>query len=377
MLNQPRRILSLDKTQETSLVKKILKSPLGLAYNLVQHLFENKFNQIKDNLDTIKQFVAGIERTEHLEEYQLARYYPHFFAYHQYFHSSYRARQGKVLEALLSDWISIANPKLKVARSKKETYDLLKSVLPDYKSKLDLDVVVANSDAILCVQLRSRDDTGGTTAKSSLVQATRYMMRQSNIAPDSHIHYVVGIWDIRTRQQEMSTKKKWYQDLEQDLQDLFIDEATFYAQVSQGIVLRPYLTLQLCYGYQDLAQVISEWANGLDINLLNKQITLIGESDDLWLAYLVAHLELESIELYGQNNIMMLNEALTKQDYSPKKLKELQTSQEHIDFANDLAQKIATEWRADFPFLHTLSEKIIYIRDLILLKFVYDSLSKS
>jgi hypothetical protein len=371
MHNQPRLILLLDTSEEAILAKQILKSPLGLAHRVIQYLFENRFSQLKDDLDSIKQFVAGIGRTSHLNDYQLAHYYPYFFAYHQHFHSAYRATQGKVLEALIQEWVKTSHIQLDVSGSTKQRNTFLKRVLPDYDSKLDVDAVIADKNRVLCVQLRSRDDTGGTTAKGSLVQATLYMMRQSNIAPDSHIHYVVGIWDVRNRQQEISTKQKLYDYLEKDIS---LSKAEFFDQLSSGLRLRPHLTLQLCYGYTEMAQVISDWAGGIDSQALEDLITLIGESDDLWLAYLVAHLELESIELYGQNNIIMLNEALSHHTYSTQTFK---TSQAYVSLANDLAQKIATDWHADFPFLHTLSEKIVYIRDLILLKFVYDSLSKS
>nr|MCU0482338.1 hypothetical protein [Anaerolineae bacterium] len=353
MLNQSRLLLLLDKSDEVAFVKQILKSPLGLAYELIQMLFQNRFDDLADKLDTIKQFVAGITRVNGLSEYKLAHYYPVFFAYHQFFHSSYRARQGNVLENLLIEWIKTSPNSLIVPHSKKDMRDLMKRVLPQYASKLDLDVVVADKNRLLCIQLRSRDDTGGTVAKMSLGEAARYMLRERDIAPDSHIFYVIGVWDARQHTQETVTKSKLYEVLKDDLG---LSQETFFTHISQGIQIRPHLKMQLAYGYSELARVISDWTYGLDSTLLDNQIALISQTDDLWLAYLVAHLELESRELYGQNNITLLIDALKGYDYSTDSFT---TSHDYVQLANDLAQKIASDWRADFPFLHTISEKIV------------------
>lgn len=366
---QNRFILLLDQTPQAQLAQRILKSPLALAKRVIHYLFEHRFDQLKADLDSIKQFVAGIERVSQLDNYQLAHYYPYFFAYHQHFHSAYRATQGKVLEALIQTWTQSSAAHLDVSSSAKTRTEYLRRVLPDYASQLDLDVVIADGERICCVQLRSRDDTGGTTAKSSLVQAARYMMRQTRFSSHGHIHYVVGIWDVRKRQQEISTKKKWFQDLQTDIA---LSETDFLAQLSTGIRLRPYLTLQLVYGYHELAAVISAWAGGIEHQTLDNLIAAISQADDLWLAYLIAHLELESLILYRQNHIAMLTQALSQHPYT---CHDLITSQSHVTLADELAQKIAPDWHADFPFLHTLSQKMLYIRDLILLKFVHDRLS--
>ena len=92
----------MDPSEESILVKDILKSPLGLASKIITSLFEEKLTKWKDDLDEIKLFAAGIQRAEELSVfYSLASYYPSMFAFHQYFHSSFRARQGKVLEQIL------------------------------------------------------------------------------------------------------------------------------------------------------------------------------------------------------------------------------------------------------------------------------------
>ena len=94
----------IDSSEETDLVKDILKSPLGLASEVIKRLFEERFEELKDDLDEIKQFAAGIDKAQKLAAgYALASYYPSMFAFHQYFHSSFRARQGKVLEKMIQN----------------------------------------------------------------------------------------------------------------------------------------------------------------------------------------------------------------------------------------------------------------------------------
>ena len=49
------------------------------------------------------------------------------------------------------------------------------------------------SKKTLIIQLRSRDDTGGTTAKGSLVDFLRELLRQNS----SDVLYLVCVWDPR------------------------------------------------------------------------------------------------------------------------------------------------------------------------------------
>jgi hypothetical protein len=65
---QPRILLSLDKTKNTILARKMLKSPLALSQVLVKCLFDKDkdFETIRNKLDSIKNFVAGIDRAERL-----------------------------------------------------------------------------------------------------------------------------------------------------------------------------------------------------------------------------------------------------------------------------------------------------------------------
>lgn len=100
---QERFLLTLCKDEENAQIAKIiLKSPLGLTQEIIQRLFENNFKEVKDNLDSIKQFTAGITRSEKIgNSYSLAKFYPYLFSFHQFVHSSYRQDKERRLKSCL------------------------------------------------------------------------------------------------------------------------------------------------------------------------------------------------------------------------------------------------------------------------------------
>ena len=62
-INQERVFLQLlDEVEEVKIVKSILKSPIGLAQDIIRRLFEDRFHELNDDLDEIKLFAAGISR---------------------------------------------------------------------------------------------------------------------------------------------------------------------------------------------------------------------------------------------------------------------------------------------------------------------------
>ncbi len=98
-------------------------------------------------------------------------------------------------------------------------------------------------------------------------------------------------------------------------------------------------------------------------------IATLERSDDLWLAYVIASLELENIELKGINNIQYLNELLKTEKFD---ISMFTSNEEYLKLANELTLKIIPKWDKDSLPVSTMSEKAHYIRDLILLRFVYD-----
>lgn len=370
---QERFLLSLCSDDgNTKIVKTILKSPLGLAQEIIRLLFENNFKEVKDNLDSIKQFVAGITRSEEMgKSYTLAKFYPYLFSFHQFIHSSYRARQGKTLEELFKEVIRQANKDFIVPDKEKDKQKVMSEVFKGYDSKLDIDVVAKKSKGrVLALQLRSRDDTGGTTAKSSLVEALRGVMEKT-IEEDADLFYLIGIWDTIKSNQKNITISKIYESLKPHFLKE-ISKEDFVNNIEKGITLHKRITLKLAYGYGEIIKNVSAWIGEdtkLDHKSMEKIIKTLEGSDDLWLSYVIASLELENIELKGIKNIQYLNELLKSEKFD---ISAFTSNDEYLKLANELALKIIPKWDKDSLPVQTISEKAHYIRDLILLRFIYD-----
>lgn len=370
---QERFLLSLCPDDEnTKIVKTILKSPLGLAQEITRLLFENNFKEVKDNLDSIKKFVAGITRSESMgKSYSLAKFYPYLFSFHQFIHSSYRARQGKTLEELFKEVIRQANKDFVVPDKEKDKQKVMSEVFKGYDSRLDIDVVAKKSKGkVLALQLRSRDDTGGTTAKSSLVEALRGVMNKS-VEKDTDLFYLIGIWDKIKSNQKNITISKIYEALKPYFQKQ-ISKEYFIENIENGIELHKGVKLKLAYGDEEIVKNVSDWIGKeteLDYESMRDVIKTLESSDDLWLSYVIASLELENIELKGINNVQYLNELLKSEKFD---ITTFASNDEFLKLANELALKIIPKWEKDSLPVLTMSEKAHYIRDLILLRFVHD-----
>lgn len=374
---QERFLLTLCKDNEnTQIVKTILKSPLGLVQKIIELLFQNNFKKVKDNLDSIKQFVAGITRSKTFENsYSLAKFYPYLFSFHQFVHSSYRARQGKTLEELFKEVIRKSNKNLFVPDNEKEKQNAMSEVFKNYNSKLDIDVIAKKAEGkILALQLRSRDDTGGTTAKSSLVEALCGVMKKK-VKKNAELLYLIGIWDKIESNQKNITISKIYESLKPYFPKEKLTEqykGDFIENIEKGIELRKGVTLKLAYGDEEIVKDVSDWIgkdSKLDYKSMKAIIATLEKSDDLWLAYVIASLELENIELKGINNIQYLNELLKTEKIDTSRFT---SNDEYLELANELSLKIIPKWNKDSLPVSAPAEQFQYIRDLILLRFVYD-----
>ncbi len=357
----------LDETGEVELVKSILKSPLGLAKDLIVLLFEKRFSQLSEELDGIKKFAAGVERATILGEgYTLAKNYAQLFSFHQFFHSSYRARQGKVLEETLKSILRTYHLFDSVPNRVHDMHQILKSVFNTEIPNLDIDVMGTSVDKILIVQLRSRDDTGGTTAKGSLVDTLRGLIRTGK-RPLKSILYLVAIWDARDSQQRQSTISKMFSAIK-DLVEM--PESEFAHKISEGVVVTENITLKLIYGTEEMMKAVTQFATRAmpDLNVVDKATSLIEKWDDLWVAYSVASLETSNFS--GFSNVDLLNEkfeALNLQfNFS------CQTNL--VKSVDDMTHHLSSMWRENsLPFSIT-SDRILYIRDLLFLKACYQKI---
>ena len=367
-----RRFLHLmDRSEETRLVKDILKSPLGLASKIITSLFEEKLANWKDDLDEIKLFAAGIQRAEKLSTvYSLASYYPFMFAFHQYFHSSFRARQGKVLEQILQRILQQYSRCDNVPDKNTDRLSLLGEIFQsDELGNLDIDVMGSDSThkKTLIIQLRSRDDTGGTTAKGSLADLPREFLR-INKTPQSDILYLVCVWVPRDSQQKISTVRKMFSSLKEDIG---ISEEVFHEIVRNKVRLRENIFLKMAYGTDEIANSLFEWIgdeNKQVLDAISIIVDLVSDWDDLWIAYAIASLELEVASFSNQSNIKLLNEKCDRIgiDFNYKSYQDL------TDSIDSILEKIIPLWTEDSIPLNTLSDKAQYIRDLLFLKAYYE-----
>lgn len=371
---QERILLILkDECEEIRLAKDILKSPLGLAKDIIKCLFDEKFEELKDSIDEIKGFAAGVNRAQKLKNYSLASYYSYMFAFHQYFHSSYRARQGKVLEKMIQEILRNYGNCDNIPNKNYEMLAILSDIFNNQKiSKLDLDamgVSFVRNKSIL-IQLRSRDDTGGTTAKGSLVDLLRELIRVSN-TPKMDILYLVCIWDPRDSQQKNSTVKKMFSSLK-DL--ISIDENKFIEIVHSSVELREKIKLRMFYGTDEIAQALYEWIETQNDSVLvaiYEIINMVEDWDDLWLSYAIASIELHNIHISGQSNIRLIKNKCDKFKINFN----FNSYNELTDNINAFSYKLLDSWTENSIPFSTPSDIVQYIRDLLYMKACYERIS--
>jgi len=372
---QDRIFLNLmDDNAEAFLVKDILKSPLGLASKIIEHLFSESFDSLQDSLDNIKDFAAGITRAKKLSSnYTLASYYSMMFSFHQYVQSSYRARQGKVLEKVLQN-IIINYSRCDITPEKtKEMLSVLNQIIGAELPILDIDAMGVDSARrkAIIIQLRSRDDTGGTTAKESLVELLRAILRTDKV-PNKDILYLVCVWDARNSQQKNSTIEKMYSSLRDHIS---VNKEAFSDDICDGVKLEENIKLKLSYGTDEIANSIFEWTGGNDYKTLGaivEIIRLIENWDDLWVSYALASLEIEVMSLLGYSNVRLLNEKFEKV-YAKFDFGSYQHLTQSIDRT---LGKIIPLWIEKSIPLPSLCDISHYIRDLLFLKACYEKLSK-
>jgi hypothetical protein len=364
---QPRSIILLedDTVKEVQLLNELLESPLGLARDLVELGFE--FNASdgllskKEKLDKIKLMTAGLASAERKSSYPIANYAVYLFSFQQFFHSSYRARQGNVLEAVVRQVLQES----KVTAFKRKEH---KSVMKDKlgvstKKGHDLDVLATDGSSYLIVQIRSRDDTGGTTAKGSLVELLRDILREKHVAKYP-ILYVIFVWEELEGNQEQSLIDKVLAVLGDEISGENLEEKL---HAGETIQVNPKIKLQLAYGQEKFTGILTKFTGNPGLNeILKKKIQFASSWDDLWLAYAMSSLELERLALGKRSNFQILDEKLRTLNIKPDKA----DFPQYLSFSDKLAHKLADDWKDDLP-VSSVSDQIIYIRDLILLWMIH------
>lgn len=361
-------LLLADEIEQTRAARKILHSPLELANTVVELLFETRFDALKTSLDSIKTFAAGITRAEQMASYATARYYSVMFPFHQYFHSSYRARQGKVLEEIFKNVFREYTSFDQVPEDAKTRIALLAQVFgTDAIPSNDVDVmgVDGQHNRMILMQLRSRDDTGGTTAKGSLVDLLRGLLRLKK-HPTSKILYLVGVWDVRDTQQRQSTIEKIYASLK----DITPLKRAEFAKIGGGIVVAKNITLQMAYGTDEILASVFAWeksSRNKNREAVNDLVRTVENWDDLWVAYALASLEIDTYALRNVSNAQILDQKMAQQEIALD-LSNYANLCSSIDRATPL---VVAQWTEDTLPVRSPSDQMLYVRDLLFLKAIY------
>ena len=343
-----------------------LSSPLTLAQITITNCFDNSGEGLKsyrDSLDPIKMMALGYLSANNSAKSgdKLADYSLYQFAFQQFFQSSVRARQGNVLDQALS---VILKTNGWTTYEKKQHTTQLKALNIIPTSKHDIDVFGSHNHKHIIIQIRSRDDTGGTTAKGSLVDLLRDIQRTGKI-PNEPLSYIVYVWEGLNEQQRESLITRIEASLSlspQQRQNLSSRNSIDY--ISN-------ISLKVVYGSKELFSTLRDiFSVNIDETKYVAFLELLGSWDDLWLSHAMATLELEKLVVAGKTNFSILNELLKQLN--------IHIGSNHLkDYRNasiDIASRIAPHWKKESIPFSSPGDQLNYIRDLVLLRMAYSSL---
>jgi len=365
--NIDRKLLLLMDEKEIEQVKKILKSPLDLSYKLIENFIENRLDDLKDNLDNIKRFAAGIESAKNKKDnYIISNMYPYYFAFHQFVHSSFRARQGKVLEEIIKNILnSEKNVKILDKKEQEKLFNTENKHLPDYDIFFEID------NKIVVIQIRSRDDTGGTTAKTSLVEGIKYIEENFKNRDDiKEIEYIVFVWEGLESQQQSTTLEKFYDYLKEKTD---INKEEFFKNLlNKGVKFNlkdKELNLYLKYGKDNFINLLSKklsLSKEIDDNLANL-ISIVSDWDDFWMSYQYIGLEYERLKESNFSYIFYIINHFKNE--LKQRMINCNSIKDYVKLSNEFAKELLTK-NIELPFKNG-QDNFSYLRDLILLIFIY------
>ena len=386
----PRKLLILEilrngKNEIHEIISN-LESPLKLALILIDAIFTENGKHLKDwaeTLDETKKVAFGLGSAERLFiEFsdKLAMYSFYQFAFQQFVQSSFRARQGKALEEILKKILTIEDVGIspEIPSSKNEKIELFEELIgskdkaKDIINKHDIDLLAKINNKIIILQMRSRDDTGGATAKPSLAELLR-KLKDENLSKE--IFYIIYIWvkpDTEPQQKITLINKL--------LSMINLEDRTDVKKIlKQGKVAQIDKNLKICvvYGAEELIRTL--W-NELGIEIddekyekifdkYKRYLDLLSTWDDLWLSYAVATLELENLVKYGRTNVDIISEKLSSMN-----LRVSECLENYEECSAKISKEIAPLIKDNedlIPF-NSIGDKINYIRDILLLKIIYE-----
>lgn len=375
-MNNRNFLLLEPSLMENTFVSKVLKSPLELAEMLIYSMFTGQYTVTTKSLDDIKLYAAGLNRAKILEtDYSLAKYSLNQFTLQQFFHNSFKARQGKVLEAIMQYVLFEYNFCDEVPEKPSNNQVMTKRIFElNEVNKNDIDVLGYNSKnkKYVAIQLRSRDNTGGTTAKGSLADWIKPYLTLKH-EPIEPLIYIIGIWEGMDGQQKNSTISKLWTSLEKVVSDEMTKD-NFYSNIEKGIFLTSKIKIQLCYGYDSILDTIFNWFMLQDITKLKAISTTIRRLmnwDDMWVSYAIASLEIGNNLTNKINNIEILNSKIPNSIFNGINMNNIHT------FVNDLTIETAKDWKENNLPMPSISENFEYLSDLIFLKAIFSKFNNS
>ena len=298
-VKQRKLILLENKNDPTiSALSSILESPLGLAKEVAFRCFQKSENSsllsYKDGLDILKRLGVGLESAMKKSAYPIANYSSYLFAFQQFVHSSYRARQGNFAESLLRAILRETAVKVYVKNDHKK---IIQKVLgTNTTNKHDVDVIASSAKDNLFVQIRSRDDTGGTTAKGSLAEFLKDVLRNA-IVPNEPIRYVIFVWVTGAGAQKSSLITRIVDQLT-GLTNIETEKMKTDLSSQNRIQLSKNITLELSYGFEAFSNILAEFSESNTISEVSKKIfATLEDWDDLWLTYALSSIELQNLAI--------------------------------------------------------------------------------
>lgn len=386
----PRKLLILEilrngKNEIHEIISN-LESPLKLALILIDAIFTENGKHLKDwaeTLDETKKVAFGLGSAERLFiEFsdKLAMYSFYQFAFQQFVQSSFRARQGKALEEILKKILTIEDVGIspEIPSSKNEKIELFEELIgskdkaKDIINKHDIDLLAKINNKIIILQMRSRDDTGGATAKPSLAELLR-KLKDENLSKE--IFYIIYIWvkPDTEPQQKITLINKLLSMINSE------DRTDVKKILKQGKVAQINKNLKICvvYGAEELIRTL--W-NELGIEIdgekyekifdkYKRYLDLLSTWDDLWLSYAVATLELENLVKHRRTNVSIISEKLSSMN-----LRVSECLENYEECSAKISKEIAPLIKDNedlIPF-NSIGDKINYIRDILLLKIIYE-----
>lgn len=369
---QDRLILLLEQDKGSIIARHILKSPLGLVLKLINALFadnpEEGLLKYKDKLDEIKKKVAGLARAEQFSHtYRIAKYSLYLFAFQQFFHSSYRARQGLVLEKVVYNVLGLYDG-IKIYEKKEKSKLREFYEISDERGLPDVDVLAESKNRKLIIQIRSKDITGGTTAKSSLVELLAQILEKAHSVPLTD--YIILVWEPELMAQKTALINKIWERIKHLVGEE--NEENFKSEVEKGWEIPGRsIRLKLVYGIDDLGEYLAEFTGANEIShILVEAWNKLENWDDLWLTYAIASIELDTLIFKNTSNVSLLNKyfEIAEIEITPEDLYNYKKR------SIEIALEIFPKWSESSIPLDNPKEMVNYLRDIIILKMIHIAL---